>query len=76
MKIGKINFFEIIKNIIKFPFWYINEEQLQNKDEKLSKLSVLHFDISGNDSNEEQSPNKKLISITFLVFHFDKSVND
>ena len=37
---------------------------------------VSHFDISGNDINEEHPKNKPLISFIFEVFHSDISGKD
>ena len=42
----------------------------------LLRLSVFHFDISGNDNIDVQYGNKQLILLTLLVFHFDISGND
>ena len=36
-------------------------------------LIVFHFEISGNDINDEHSQNKDFILITLLVFHFEIS---
>ena len=37
---------------------------------------VFHFDISGNNFNEEHPPNILLIFLTFIVFHIDILGND
>ena len=39
-------------------------------------LFVFHFDISGNDINDEQLRNNEFISVTLFVFHFEISGND
>ena len=39
-------------------------------------LFVFHFEISGNDINDEHSPNNDFILITLLVFHIEISGND
>ena len=40
------------------------------------KLSVFHFEISGNFSKEEQPANKPYILFILLVFHFEISGNE
>ena len=40
-----------------------------------SRLSVVHFDISGKDVKEVQSENKLFIFLILSVFHTDKSGN-
>ena len=37
---------------------------------------VFHFDISGNDFNDEHLLNNKCILVIFLVSHFDMSGNN
>ena len=39
-------------------------------------FSIFHFDISGNDINDEQSVNIYCICVIFDVSHFDVSGND
>ena len=39
-------------------------------------FDVFHFEISGNDINEEHPLNKLHISVTLEVFHFEMSGND
>ena len=39
-------------------------------------LLVFHLEISGNDINDEQSANHKVIKIILLVFHLDISGHD
>ena len=42
-------------------------------------LLIFHFEISGNDLNEEHPENILLILLTFSVFHLDisgKEIND
>ena len=39
-------------------------------------LTIFHFDISGSDINDSQSPNNPLISWTLDTSHFDISGND
>ena len=39
-------------------------------------LLVSHFEISGNDDNDEQSEKKPFISVTLIVFHFEISGNE
>ena len=39
-------------------------------------LFVFQFDISGNNSNDEQLANNPLILVTLFVFHFDISGNN
>ena len=39
-------------------------------------LLVFHFDISGNDDNDEHPENIYFIFVTLLVFHVDISGND
>ena len=40
------------------------------------RLEIFHFNISGNDDNDEQSRNIRHILLTLEVFHFDISGND
>ena len=42
----------------------------------LVKILVLHFQISGNDDNDEHPSNIECILVTLLVFHFEISGND
>ena len=42
----------------------------------LLTLEVFHFEISGNDDNDEHPLNIRLILLTLEVFHFDISCND
>ena len=42
----------------------------------LQTLLMFHLEISGNESNEEHSPNKLEISFILIVFHEDISGND
>ena len=39
-------------------------------------FDIFHFDISGNDFNEEHSLNKSVKYIFLSIFHFDISGND
>ena len=42
----------------------------------LITLLVFHFDISGNDFNDEHLKNKSSMQLTLPVFHFEISGND
>ena len=42
----------------------------------LLTLEIFHFEISGNDDNDEHPQNIKLMLSTFEIFHFEISGND
>ena len=45
----------------------------ENKCSILVTLFVFHFEISGNDNNDEQFAKIELISVALIVFHFEIS---